>query len=175
MTELAAITDHIVLYDDCGWPIKVEKMELHSSHDIQGHNSVHHKETLLQEGGMHPSLYPILLLLSKLRSSALAINVEDQAVGNNVADVTLFIPLVMQCRCEKVYKAREMASKALAALVPLQLVPSTACKILNSLHEKIDLNQLRNLSSNELHGYLFLVLFIIRNLTRQMGGIGDNR
>ena len=59
------------------------------------------------EGGLHPSLYPILLLLSKMRPAAEESPhtvVTDAGVASRQADISLFVPLVESCRGQQSQK-----------------------------------------------------------------------
>lgn len=62
------------------------------------------------EGGLHPSLYPILLLLSKMRPAAddcsPSLTDLDEAGSMRQANIALFIPLVESCRGQYSQKVR---------------------------------------------------------------------
>ena len=61
------------------------------------------------EGGLHPSLYPILLLLSKMRPAAEESPhtvVTDAGVASRQADISLFVPLVQSCRGQQSQKVK---------------------------------------------------------------------
>ncbi|KAJ1657479.1 hypothetical protein IWQ61_003137 [Dispira simplex] len=62
---------------------------------------------------LHPALFPILLLLSHLQTSVMQVTPES-----TVYDLQKFIALVEACSGSPVYKIREMAARALVALVP---------------------------------------------------------
>lgn len=62
------------------------------------------------EGGLHPSLYPILLLLSKMRPAtddcSTSLTDSDEAGAVRQANTALFIPLVESCRGQYSQKVR---------------------------------------------------------------------
>lgn len=64
------------------------------------------------EGGLHPSLYPILLLLSKMRPAAEESPhtvITDAGVATRLADISLFVPLVVSCRDQQSQKVSSVA------------------------------------------------------------------
>ncbi|KAI7907871.1 putative death-receptor fusion protein-domain-containing protein [Cokeromyces recurvatus] len=94
---------------------------------------------------VHPGLYPILTLLSRMQPSTETINEKKETV------LTPFIPLVMPCAASAIYKTREMAARA---LVPLVLDVVTVIKQLMEFPEQI--------TQNEIHGRLLQVQFLLR-------------
>ena len=77
-------------------------------------------------GGIHPALYPLLLLLSRLRPTFMS-------DGENSDDVSPFIPLVFACANQRHAMARRMAAKALRSLVPLSSIPHVLHTLVASL------------------------------------------
>lgn len=170
LTELANVTHFQVVCDEEGWPVKVDK-ESETQIDVDSVESKKRKEVKDEEerkkqkeyrvhhGGMHPSLYPILLMLSQMRASMTeSTNLPSQDLsqttsipspegspagssspsttpltGQREANLSLFVPLVIHCCRERVHKAREMASKALVSVVSLQDVPVMTADILSGL------------------------------------------
>ena len=68
------------------------------------------------EGGLHPSLYPILLLLSKMRPAAEESPhtvITDAGVATRLADISLFVPLVVSCRDQQSQKVSSVTCIAL--------------------------------------------------------------
>ncbi|GAA5795031.1 hypothetical protein HPULCUR_000382 [Helicostylum pulchrum] len=93
---------------------------------------------------VHPGLYPILTLLSRMQPSTEDINDQETIL-------TPFIPLVMPCAASAIYKTREMAARALVPLV-LHVVPTIK-----------HLLQISNTTTqNEIHGRLLQVQFLSR-------------
>lgn len=150
LSELATITSYKVIMNGA-WPLSVEYNPSINAkeHTIRG----------AQEGGLHPSLYPILLLVAKLRSPLYR---EDMKV-NSDNNIDLFVPLIMSCRSQKFQKVREMAAKAFIPLVPIADIPATAASILSNL-----LLEITTITTNDLHGNLLLVDGILQNLYDQI-------
>ncbi|KAI9028199.1 putative death-receptor fusion protein-domain-containing protein [Phycomyces nitens] len=95
---------------------------------------------------VHPGLYPILTLLSRMHPSVM-----DGA--DEVISMAPFIPLVMSCASSSIFKTREMAARALVPLVPLVNLTKTVSELLTFT---------KNLSQNEIHGRLLQVQFLLR-------------
>ncbi|CAO3622452.1 unnamed protein product [Mucor fragilis] len=95
---------------------------------------------------VHPGLYPILTLLSRMQPSNTA---EDATDGETV--LTPFIPLVMPCAASAIYKTREMAARALVPLV-LDVVPTIKQLLCIS----------NTTTQNEIHGRLLQMQFLLR-------------
>lgn len=93
---------------------------------------------------VHPGLYPILTLLSRMQPSTEDINDQETIL-------TPFIPLVMPCAASAIYKTREMAARALVPLV-LHVVPTI----------KYLLQISNTTTQNEIHGRLLQVQFLLR-------------
>ncbi|CAO3700663.1 unnamed protein product [Rhizopus stolonifer] len=93
---------------------------------------------------VHPGLYPILTLLSRMKPS-----VEEDDEKETI--LTPFIPLVMPCASSTIYKTREMAARALVPLV-IEVVPTV--KQLLSFSD--------NITQNEMHGRLVQAQFLLR-------------
>ncbi|KAL9548457.1 hypothetical protein MBANPS3_005670 [Mucor bainieri] len=104
---------------------------------------------------VHPGLYPILTLLSRMQpshhSAAAAAAEEEGATDSGETVLTPFIPLVMPCAASAIYKTREMAARALVPLV-LDVVP--ALKQLLCITPTT--------TQNEIHGRLLQVQFLLR-------------
>lgn len=93
---------------------------------------------------VHPGLYPILTLLSRMQPSTEDVNDEETIL-------TPFIPLAMPCAASAIYKTREMAARALVPLV-LDVVPTI----------KYLLQISNTITQNEIHGRLLQVQFLLR-------------
>ncbi|KAL0077011.1 putative death-receptor fusion protein-domain-containing protein [Phycomyces blakesleeanus] len=95
---------------------------------------------------VHPGLYPILTLLSRMHPSVM--DGTDEVIS-----MAPFVPLVMSCASSSIFKTREMAARALVPLVPLVDLTKTVSELLT-------FNQ--RLSQNEIHGRLLQVQFLLR-------------
>ena len=71
-------------------------------------------DALDARGALHPSLYPILAMLSRLRASAARAQREDDVTRVAPSD---FIPIVRRCAAGRPYAVRAAAARALAPLV----------------------------------------------------------
>jgi hypothetical protein len=123
---------------------------------------------------LHPSLYPILLLFSKLRCSA---TLEDVSEGPAKIDVSVFIPLIECCASQNMQKVRQIAAKSLASLTPLKesVHKSTHLlgKLVEDLSETDSLSQTSLISSNEFQGRLLLIYEVLDAFSRHCGRLGD--
>ncbi|CAO3651150.1 unnamed protein product [Cunninghamella echinulata] len=93
---------------------------------------------------VHPGLYPILTLLSRLRPSV---------VDSKVLPMSSFAPLVMSCAASSIYKTREMSARALIPLIPSTSLTKTVIQLLTWDAK---------LSQNEIHGRLLQVQLLLR-------------
>ncbi|CAM9271211.1 unnamed protein product, partial [Ectocarpus fasciculatus] len=108
----------------------------------------------------HPSLFPILLLLSKFRaptSSAPSAPLDDVAVvgePTGSGGVELFVPLLESCCSNRVYQVREIAARALPSLTSLDSIPAMLVEKINHLIPLVANWKARttDISSNEVHG-----------------------
>ncbi|KAG1120760.1 hypothetical protein G6F42_012679 [Rhizopus arrhizus] len=100
---------------------------------------------------VHPGLYPILTLLSRMQPST----TQDATEGETV--LTPFIPLVMPCAASAIYKTREMAARALVPLV-LDVVPTVKQLMCIS----------NTTTQNEIQGRLLQVQFLLRGHATQL-------
>lgn len=165
LNQLAAATGHRVVVEEAtGQPSGTEVAS--GGHDLEV---------------MHPSLYPLMLLLSRLRNSSLP----DFAVGENLADeeplaqsaqlastrqpnMKLFAPLIRSCASQRFHKIRTVASWALAAITPLEDIQEE-CELLFS--------SLDTLQCNEQHGVLLQVQSLLDTFARNTwsaGGLAGN-
>ncbi|KAI8985419.1 putative death-receptor fusion protein-domain-containing protein [Pilobolus umbonatus] len=93
---------------------------------------------------VHPGLYPILTLLSRMQPST-----EDNDTKETV--LTPFISLVLPCATSAIYKTREMAARALVPLV-IDVVPTVK-----------QLMEIKgSMTQNEIHGQLLQAQFLLR-------------
>jgi hypothetical protein len=162
LQELAKVTSFSVVSRE-DWPVGIAPHGDRVSAAQQGHNEV------------HPSLYPLLLLLSKLRAAMVSSAPALVEVGGakeqsqaRFADISLFVPLVESCSPQKVQQVRVMAAKALVALIPLREVPNKTASILSGLIGKLRLQSEVRVSANEIHGSLQLVHELLQGLHRHV-------
>lgn len=93
---------------------------------------------------VHPGLYPILTLLSRMQPSTEDVNEKETIL-------TPFIPLVMPCAASAIYKTREMAARAMVPLV-LDVVPT--------IEQLLHLS--KTMTQNEIHGRLLQAQYLLR-------------
>ncbi|KAF9158992.1 hypothetical protein DFQ26_007031 [Actinomortierella ambigua] len=109
---------------------------------------------------VHPGLYPVLTLLSRLQPSLHA-DPADTLEGG----MRDFITLVRQCAASVIWKTREMAARALVPLVPSRDLMDLVEEILKTCvtdEEGAALGGAAKQSSNELHGLLVQIQFLLR-------------
>ncbi|GAB5587982.1 hypothetical protein Unana1_02882 [Umbelopsis nana] len=104
---------------------------------------------------VHPGLYPILTLLSRLQPST----VDSDTQRESLSSIT---PLVLSCSRSTIYKTREMAARALAPLVPSEGVISAVVDILKSCDPA---------DQNQLHGKLLQCQYLLRGHLYKGGSI----
>ncbi|RHZ89143.1 hypothetical protein Glove_18g31 [Diversispora epigaea] len=94
---------------------------------------------------VHPGLYPILTLLSRLHPSLMEST-------NSVLNMIPFVPLVMSCSSSPIYKTREMAARSLVPLIASQDLVKTCTDLSKSCEIS---------NQNELHGRLMQIKFLM--------------
>ncbi|KAG0349005.1 hypothetical protein BG004_002863 [Podila humilis] len=99
---------------------------------------------------VHPGLYPVLTLLSRLQPSLLA-DPADALDGGMAA----FVTLVRRCAASAIWKTREMAARALIPLVASRDLMDLILDILHSCMKTC-------ITQNEIHGLLVQVQFLLR-------------
>jgi hypothetical protein len=95
---------------------------------------------------MHPSLYPLLLLLSRLVPAYH----EEKATVNGMYS---FLPYIQRCAGHNNYMARHMAAKAIVSLVPIDSLSSFVPSLIDSLPNAAS----SSVSHNMIHGILMQV------------------
>ncbi|CAN8266012.1 unnamed protein product [Cochlearia groenlandica] len=93
---------------------------------------------------VHPSLWPILILLSRLKPSPIA-----SESGDNL-DPFIFMPVIMKCSTQSNLRVRVLASRALVGLVSNEKLQSVLLRIASTLPT----NGAQGGSFNYLHGLL---------------------
>lgn len=196
VVELSDIVQRPLLIDTVSdWPVAVGESKCRTTsvkNQVDGSMAV------------HPSLYPILLMLSKMKttsdSSKESVVVQGSVDSDEMAcmfgkspsdiNISLFVPLVEECCDQQLYHVRVMAAKALASLIPLTAVPSKVTMVMKEFRDMFctmfDNHTLTKaptrqyaLSSNLLHGMLLQVLELLSNAHKLVCGksseLGDNK
>ncbi|XP_056424110.1 thyroid adenoma-associated protein isoform X2 [Hyla sarda] len=101
---------------------------------------------------LHPSLYLLLLILSKLYPSPM-----DGTYS--ALSMAPFIPFIMRCGHSPVYRSREMAARALVPFLMVQDIPQTAANLLRSLPD----SNSGTVQQNHIHGVLLQVLYMLQS------------
>uniref|UniRef100_A0A8C5M868 tRNA (32-2'-O)-methyltransferase regulator THADA n=1 Tax=Leptobrachium leishanense TaxID=445787 RepID=A0A8C5M868_9ANUR len=104
------------------------------------------------ESKLHPSLYLLLLILSKLYPSPMDGTYSALSMGP-------FIPFIIRCGHSPVYRSREMAARALVPFVMTHDIPQMAVKLLNSLPDC----RSQDVKQNRIHGTLLQVSHLIHS------------
>ncbi|XP_076016993.1 thyroid adenoma-associated protein [Genypterus blacodes] len=101
---------------------------------------------------LHPSLFLLLLVLSRLYPSPM--DGSSSPLG-----LAPFMPFIIRCGRSAVYRTREMAARALVPFVLVTQVPSTVRALLQELPPKPGAQT----QQNQIHGTLLQVLFLLRS------------
>ncbi|KAG0052187.1 hypothetical protein BGZ83_002915 [Gryganskiella cystojenkinii] len=99
---------------------------------------------------VHPGLYPVLTLLSRLQPSLHADPADAQDGG-----MSAFVTLVRRCAASAIWKTREMAARALIPLVASRNLMDLIVDILQGCMKS-------PITQNEIHGLLVQVQFFLR-------------
>ncbi|XP_076941377.1 uncharacterized protein LOC143610913 [Bidens hawaiensis] len=107
---------------------------------------------------VHPSLCPMLMLLSRLKPSTIASETRD------LLDPFLFMPFIRKCSTQSNLRVRVLASRALTGLISNEKLQLIVLNIATELPSRINLT-----SSNMIHGLLLQLIALldtnVRNLT----------
>ncbi|XP_030298445.1 thyroid adenoma-associated protein [Sparus aurata] len=101
---------------------------------------------------LHPSLFLLLLVLSRLYPSPM--DGSSSPLG-----LAPFLPFIIRCGRSAVYRTREMAARALVPFVLVTQVPSTVHALLQELPPEPG----PKIQHNHIHGTLLQVLFLLRS------------
>ncbi|XP_067385468.1 thyroid adenoma-associated protein isoform X2 [Channa argus] len=101
---------------------------------------------------LHPSLFLLLLVLSRLYPSPM--DGSSSPLG-----LAPFMPFIIRCGRSAVYRTREMAARALVPFVLITQVPSTVQSLLLELPSEPGLE----IQHNHIHGTLLQVVFLLRS------------
>ncbi|KAM8946134.1 tRNA (32-2'-O)-methyltransferase regulator THADA [Pelodytes ibericus] len=102
------------------------------------------------ESKLHPNLFLLLLILSKLYPSPM-----DGTYS--ALSMRPFIPFIIRCGHSPVYRSREMAARALVPFMMLHDIPQTAVELLRSLPDSSSQGH----KQNRIHGTLLQVLHLM--------------
>ena len=125
----------------------------------------------------HPMLFPILLLLSKMRSPLYGTAHTNTAVASEL-DISLLIPLVRKAAQQRSFKVRQVGAKALASIVPLVEVAfhisCLLCDLFNYRVVSVSTGmEAFKCSTNEMHGILLQVYELLDGFRRHCDCLGD--
>lgn len=109
------------------------------------------------------AVYPVLLLLSKLRAVLYLPSIETEGTSTSSTTVGRYIPVILESLQQRCAKIRLMAAKAIVAFIPITIIPTFIKAIFNDL--MLDGNNL-TLNANCTHGILCCILELLRNLQR---------
>ncbi|XP_050932608.1 LOW QUALITY PROTEIN: thyroid adenoma-associated protein [Lates calcarifer] len=101
---------------------------------------------------LHPSLFLLLLVLSRLYPSPM--DGSSSPLG-----LAPFMSFIIRCSHSAVYRTREMAARALVPFVLVTQVPSTV----QSLLQELPTEPGPRIQHNHIHGTLLQVLFLLRS------------
>ncbi|XP_051271703.1 thyroid adenoma-associated protein homolog isoform X2 [Dicentrarchus labrax] len=101
---------------------------------------------------LHPSLFLLLLVLSRLYPSPM--DGSSSPLG-----LAPFMPFIIRCGRSAVYRTREMAARALVPFVLVTQVPPTVHALLQELPSEPG----PRIQHNHIHGTLLQVLFLLRS------------
>ncbi|XP_033469719.2 thyroid adenoma-associated protein [Epinephelus lanceolatus] len=101
---------------------------------------------------LHPSLFLLLLVLSRLYPSPM--DGSSSPLG-----LAPFMPFIIRCGRSAVYRTREMAARALVPFVLVTQIPSTVHMLL----QELPVEPGPKIQHNHIHGTLLQVLFLLRS------------
>ncbi|XP_029030898.1 thyroid adenoma-associated protein [Betta splendens] len=101
---------------------------------------------------LHPSLFLLLLVLSRLYPSPM--DGSSSPLG-----LAPFMPFIIRCGRSAVYRTRDMAARALVPFVLVTQIPSTVSSLLQELPPE----PRPKIQHNHIHGTLLQVLFLLRS------------
>ena len=168
LSELADAMRFGVLCDVRGWPVSVyEIKEKPAGSERDGMRRA-------QKG----SLYPLLLLLSKLRTDPSSLHLlasvdtspSSDSLHTSVcgalslsASIFLFLPLIKACLSLPEHRIRDRAAAALSSLTPLYDVPQAVADVLSGTLSKTGLN-----NTNLIHGSMLMALRMLEGLKKTL-------
>ncbi|KAI8811668.1 putative death-receptor fusion protein-domain-containing protein [Cladochytrium replicatum] len=100
----------------------------------------------LRMGDVHPSLYPILIILARLQPALVSNH-------HGAYDLNPFAELVEQCAGSSIYHARDMAAKAIVPLIAVDKLVDAIRKLLS----------VKDYNQNANHGRILVVLRLLES------------
>uniref|UniRef100_A0ABM5FJU4 tRNA (32-2'-O)-methyltransferase regulator THADA n=1 Tax=Pogona vitticeps TaxID=103695 RepID=A0ABM5FJU4_9SAUR len=101
---------------------------------------------------LHPSLFLLLLILSKLYPSPM----DGMCSALSMAP---FVPLILRCGHSPVYRSRDLAGRALVPFIMTNLVPQMVSSLMAGLPDYTD----PCIRQNAVHGTLLQVFYLLRS------------
>ena len=119
----------------------------------------HLDEATKDNSCLHPSLFPVLLLLSKLTPRDINNNCDNDNDNNNNNDKSMdvFKSYIMKCTSHKYQRIRIMSSRSLISIISKHNLIVILCKLLNELPNNIKMIN----AMNKLHGLLLQIQNIL--------------
>jgi len=144
LETFAGVTNHVVNMNSSGWPISISKGNVIN----------------LNSEVIDPSLFPILLLLSKIKIPY------DYDVQKDLSavDLTLFVPLILSCHSSRAYNIREIAAKALVSLTSYL---SFSDVIDATVNELMQFKTTGTLNFNSVHGLLSIIHEFLKQIIQK--------
>ncbi|CAI9276988.1 unnamed protein product [Lactuca saligna] len=102
---------------------------------------------------VHPSLCPMLILLSRLKPSTIASESGDEL------DPFLFTPFIRKCSTQSNLRVRVLASRALTGLISNEKLPLILVNTVNDLPPST--TKINPISSNTIHGLLLQLISLL--------------
>eukprot|EP01027_Heterolobosea_sp_BB2_P017882 GEZU01025284.1.p1 GENE.GEZU01025284.1~~GEZU01025284.1.p1 ORF type:complete len:1124 (+),score=312.07 GEZU01025284.1:1727-5098(+) len=136
-------------------PFLLQQLEL-ATRESSSSDKTSTTSTPGQHYNLHPSLYPILLLLSRLPPAL----TEDE---NDPHGMSAFIGFILKCASLTHYMARSMSARALIPLVPMDRLAKFIAQLMSELPQ--DKKQVAT-SNNATHGKLMQIQSLIKRLSR---------
>ena len=120
------------------------------------------------DGSVHPTLYPLMLLIAKLRVAVMEdsnVPSTDSFVGTATSSATIaqLIQLVGRCSGQKVQAVRVIAAKALRVLTPVSGSPVAAAELIISARALLENAHKQRLDLNALHGRVLAARELLRS------------
>eukprot|EP01083_Nonionella_stella_P199337 731033_1 len=115
-----------------------------------------HAALEFKDGAMHPSLYPVLLLLSRLTPT-----LSDDA--NATHSLSAFVPLIVKCASHRHYMGRFMASRALVPLIPSRSLVDFTRNVIESL----PVADSQSIQHNFIHGTLLQIDHLVQRISAE--------
>lgn len=141
--------------------------ELKVATESLGYGSSRHSESNLANA-VHPSLCPVLILLSRLKPSTITSEAGD------ALDPFLFMPFIRRCSTQSNLRVRVLASRALTGLVSNEKLPTVLLNIASELpFIENQVATFSSLSYSTVHGIQHVSFNSIHGMLLQLGALLD--